>query len=222
MLVPDGYTLVVGGSPIEVPSSLLNVLCGSADDVIAVDAGADKLMTAKIAIDCLVGDFDSISREALEYAFSCDPDIEKVPSRKDYTDMTLALRVASRRESHDVILTGVTGGRLDHTLAVLGSCDEAYSLSPLIVDASETVCFLSYRGPRSSVRLSDLGLRPDDEFSVLTLRDGSRVDITGVRYPVQDHELSVLGGLGISNVMESDNACVSCGRGSALVVVSGM
>lgn len=70
------------------------------------------------------------------------------------------------------------------------------------------------------MRLAELGLEPGHTFSVLSACEGTCVSETGVRYPLCEHNIEVFSGLGVSNVMESADAVVTCHSGALLVMVS--
>ena len=81
---------------------------------IGVDRGALHLLDVGIVPNEAVGDFDSVSEE--EFCRIQD-DVERIDSfrsEKDETDTELAMARALAYHPKEVIITGVTGGRLDH------------------------------------------------------------------------------------------------------------
>lgn len=74
-------------------------------------------LSNRICPDVIVGDFDSVSSEALEY-FKTILDIEwKVLNPvKDDTDTESAIRLAIEQGAERITLLGATGTRLDHVL----------------------------------------------------------------------------------------------------------
>lgn len=88
---------------------------------IGADRGAYHLLARGITPAHIVGDFDSVTDE--EWAFVCQhvQQVERVRAEKDETDTDLALSRALQLAPTEVILTGVTGGRLDHYEAALRS-----------------------------------------------------------------------------------------------------
>ncbi|WP_144526415.1 thiamine diphosphokinase, partial [Bacillus pumilus] len=82
------------------------------------DRGALFLIENNYKPDLAVGDFDSISpadllkvRSGSKQLIDCDP------IDKDLTDTELALDLAIKEQPDIILLMGVTGSRLDHTLA---------------------------------------------------------------------------------------------------------
>ena len=76
---------------------------------ICADGGYDHAKKQGIVPDILLGDLDSISERA---------DIKTLvfPTEKNETDSEIALLYAIEKGYKDIVLTGVTGTRLDHTL----------------------------------------------------------------------------------------------------------
>ena len=59
--------------------------------MLACDAGCGICMQAGVRIDLVVGDFDSVTDEALDYARACGAEFLTFPADKDETDLELAL-----------------------------------------------------------------------------------------------------------------------------------
>lgn len=88
---------------------------------IGADRGAYHLLQRGIVPAHIVGDFDSVTDEEWQLVASHVPQIERVRAEKDETDTDLALLKALELTPSKVVLTGVTGGRLDHYEAALRS-----------------------------------------------------------------------------------------------------
>ncbi|ANU27939.1 thiamine diphosphokinase [Planococcus versutus] len=86
---------------------------------IGVDSGTLALLERSIRPVAAVGDFDSVTAEEYEQIRSVFPDLARSPSVKDQSDTELGLEMAMSYEPKQVILAGVTGGRLDHYMSVL-------------------------------------------------------------------------------------------------------
>ena len=92
-----------------------------ADRWIGVDRGAYHLLEQGIVPDAIVGDFDSVTEEEYASISGAVAHVETFQSEKDETDTELALERALAFQPEAVLLTGVTGGRLDHYEAALRS-----------------------------------------------------------------------------------------------------
>jgi thiamine pyrophosphokinase len=81
---------------------------------IGVDRGALHLLNVGIVPSEAVGDFDSVSEEEFSRIQEAVEQIDSFKSEKDETDTELAVARAIAYHPKEVIMTGVTGGRLDH------------------------------------------------------------------------------------------------------------
>ncbi|WP_033543699.1 thiamine diphosphokinase [Planococcus sp. CAU13] len=86
---------------------------------IGVDAGTVELLERGIRPAAAIGDFDSVSAGQFERIKRIFPDLEPAAAEKDETDTELALAEALTHQPETVIITGVTGGRLDHYMSAL-------------------------------------------------------------------------------------------------------
>ena len=87
------------------------------DILIGVDSGLNYLYRLNILPDILLGDFDSISEEALAFYKGKNIITKAYPSEKNLTDTHLAIETALEYAADHIILLAATGSRLDHTLA---------------------------------------------------------------------------------------------------------
>lgn len=133
---------ICSGGPIqEVAFSL------TADIWIGVDRGALYLIEHGIHPDRIVGDFDSVTTAEFARISETVDQIEQFQAEKDETDTDLALHVALTYKPAEIILTGVTGGRLDHYEAALRSVYLLQRQYPdivfKIINPHNTIRFLS-------------------------------------------------------------------------------
>ena len=70
-------------------------ILSSADRIICADGGANYAQLLGIIPHCIIGDLDSISTEARNYYAGQGVSFQQYPSRKDYTDLQLALQAAA-------------------------------------------------------------------------------------------------------------------------------
>ena len=108
----DAVTLVGGG---PVTRRDLTLAMARAPVVVAADGGADQVLAAGVMPAAVIGDFDSIS-EAARAAIS--PDRQFPIAEQATTDFDKVLRSV---EAPFVLALGVTGARVDHSLAVLNA-----------------------------------------------------------------------------------------------------
>lgn len=208
--------LVVGGSPERPSPQLLRALALQADLVVACDSGADACRAAGVAVDALVGDDDSVTPAGLAYARSTARDELAYPMDKDEVDLALAVEWARRLDPAplDVTFTGVSGGRADHALVVLGVAARAADLAPAIEEDGASMRVLSPAGePRWRLSPGDAGRT----LSVVALLGPAVVSESGMRWGLDHARLEPLSDLGVSNVVESEGASVEVHEGVALV-----
>ncbi|HWI54321.1 MAG TPA: thiamine diphosphokinase, partial [Desulfobacteria bacterium] len=88
------------------------------DFLIGADRGGLFLVENNLQPDFVIGDFDSLtSEELLLVRENCTGIISCDPVNKDYTDTEMAFNWALQKKPSEIVLLGVTGTRLDHTLA---------------------------------------------------------------------------------------------------------
>lgn len=110
------YAVVCAGGP-EVAE--LTGFCKNETIFIGADRGAFHLLQKGIIPEEAIGDFDSVSKEEYKIIRESVHVVDRFRSEKDETDTELAVERALNYKPQFVILTGVTGGRLDHTEAAL-------------------------------------------------------------------------------------------------------
>ena len=214
--------LVVSGSPCGVSAGLLRDLAARSERVVAVDSGVRWVLDAGLVPDLLIGDMDSAPADLLA---RCDglgvPRVQVDPVEKDETDLELALAHVRGEGARRVAATNTLGGRIDHELAAMG----AFARCGLDVRCYEDSCTAGFLcdGPDAGampreLRPAELGVAAGEEFSVVALWGSARVTQSGVRYPQDGFEVGPLSGLGISNVLESEDALVSVADGRIAVI----
>lgn len=153
----------------------------------AVDSGVDTCFETGIRPDRLVGDGDSASPEAWQWAEDSGADISKLNRDKDLTDFQIALDLLSEKDEmkkKSLFITGGFGGRFDHLWATLISflnCGK--NISPIgMADEIEGIIFL--HGPE---KLKIDFKRSPGAISLIPFTDESRgVTIKGVMWPLED------------------------------------
>ena len=158
--------------------------------------------------DLIIGDFDSHEKP------ETDRETIVLPVKKDDTDTVYAAKEALRRGFDDFLLVGVSGGRLDHTLANLQNAANAAAqgMSVTILDEKSEITFLT----RGMLRLKK---RPGWGLSVFSLSDTSTgVCLRGVKYELENAVLDNRFPLGVSNEFDAPEAEIAVGQGILLVM----
>jgi thiamine pyrophosphokinase len=86
--------------------------------IICADGGANSAKKLGVIPDFIIGDLDSISLSTLKY-FKNKSTIIQIKRQND-TDVEKCLKFAIKQKFDEVVLLGVTGDRLDHTICNLG------------------------------------------------------------------------------------------------------
>jgi len=177
------------------------------DLVIAADGGYACLRKAGIRPDLVIGDFDSLG------SAPCEAQVITLPTVKDVTDTWAAIECGIERGYEEFHLYGCTGGRAEHTLANI-----------------QTAASLAGRGMRCLIfgkeqiitAISGSITFPADcrgFVSVFSHTDRcSGVSLKGLKYELEDAELTNLFPLGVSNEFVGKEAAITIGSGIAVVV----
>ncbi|MCL1891093.1 MAG: thiamine diphosphokinase [Coriobacteriia bacterium] len=203
-------------------------LAANAAFCLATDSGADLTHAAGVSINYLMGDFDSISEQALAAYRASDCEIISVNPHKDETDLELALNFIASHftlSTLPLVVTNVLGGRIDHELAALGALSAAAHLKPLVIDSAATVVFLNEQNPE--LKFSDLDVLPDADtlVSVLALGGEAVVSEVGLTWELDHARLRPLDPRGVSNVFnatKNPDAYIRVFEGSVAVFVLGL
>ena len=112
------YAIVCAGGPV---TEILELTAFNHDETVFIgaDRGAFHLLEKGIIPQEAVGDFDTVSRSEYEKIKKTVDRVSHFRSEKNETDTELAVERALSYRPERVILTGVTGGRLDHSESAL-------------------------------------------------------------------------------------------------------
>lgn len=187
-----------------------------ADLIVAADGGTLALERWGIVPHAIVGDLDSLGMErALEYG---GRGVTVVPfsADKDESDLELAIAFATEAKADDIVLLGVFGGaRFDHELAntLLLAAGDHRGRRLRAVHGDTTVRALHGGG---TLRL--VGAAGDLVTLLAVSGDAEGVRTHRLRYPLSGETLPFGAARGLSNVVVSEDASVSCERGVLLVI----
>ncbi|CUH95964.1 hypothetical protein P22_2052 [Propionispora sp. 2/2-37] len=178
--------LVAGGRP---PAKEWLLQAASRFSVWCADRGLDVCRESNVIPERLIGDGDSARSEAIEWARKQGIPADLYPPEKDLTDLQLALQtIGAEYKQAAVVITGVWGGRFDHTFSNIFSlkgCDVYGIQRCCAVDETEALILLK---GADSLRLA-AAVRPD-VISLLPLSaECSGVTIDGVRWPLNNVSL---------------------------------
>ncbi len=173
---------------------------------IAADGGIDRLSAAGIVPDVFLGDLDSSAAA---------PDgVESVilPTEKDDTDTVAAVKLGFDRGYKDfLILGGLGGGRLSHTVANLQLLSYVKARGGRAVLRSGGVSATSLAAGESAT-VSCKGY-----FSLFAAGDAAVVSVSGARFSGENIALTHSFPIGVSNET-ADTASVAVKSGEAYLI----
>lgn len=200
---------VVGAGEIADYPAVASLL---ADDafVVCADGGLAHCQGLGVTPRLLVGDFDSLGGGEIPAGLeriALSPD-------KNYTDSWHAAQESLDRGHRRLLLTGMLGGRLDHTLAnlqLLAGC-AAQGADALLTDG--VVQALAHVGPGELL----VPRRADCYFSLLALEQCRGVTIYGGKYPLDDYDLGCADPRAVSNEFAGGDVRVVKASGTLIVL----
>ncbi|MDI6712588.1 MAG: thiamine diphosphokinase [Anaerosomatales bacterium] len=209
------HALIVGAAPVPDSERFYRDLIERFDVVVACDAAAEWCLHLGCVPTWAVGDFDSALPGAEERLAAAGVEIAVHPRDKDFTDLDLAASHAVSIGAASLTFTAAYSGRLDHTLAAIGTVRRHADLAPAILEPAFTAWLLSDRG-RPSLAF-DAG--PGAAFSVVALDPVRGLAVRGGRYAAEDLDLDPLSSRAISNVSLGSRIEVEIRSGCALVML---
>ena len=176
--------------------------------VIAADKGLDYAVSAGITPDLAVGDFDSAEKRV-----PSGTELVKFPPEKDDTDAMIAAKTALQRGFTRMKFLCALGGRLDHTLANLQMIFrlKRRGIAAELLGDSVRAFFLENE--------SRLIPKFKGYLSVFAYEQTALLSEIGVKYPLQNHQITNDFPLGVSNEITADAAEITVHSGAVLVVL---
>ena len=210
--------LIISGGEIQDSFVLDLVKTGGYEVIMAADAGMEALYRIKIQPDIIVGDFDSVDADILEYYRQQEQiDICALNPEKDDTDTEFAIREAIRRGADEITVIGGTGTRLDH---VLGNI-------MLLGIGLENGVDIQLLDPNNRIRMIDKPLTIDKKeqygkyVSLIPYSEQvSNVTLKGFKYSLDNYTMGGFNSLGVSNEIVEPEASIDLSAGQLLVVES--
>ena len=184
--------------------------------IIGVDKGLEFLYKHEIKPDYIVGDFDSVSRELVDYyREELNVPVREFNPVKDASDTEIALRLCLGLNRKAIWILGGTGNRIDHLWANVQCLQIA-------LDAGADARIID---SHNQIRLLDHGITLKKEeafgpyFSVFPLEiPVDEFNIRGAKYPLKNHILKPYGSLCVSNEFLEDTVEISFAFGVVILM----
>ena len=183
--------------------------------IVCADGGARHLRTLNILPHIMIGDFDSIDPGDKQFFEKKQIKTLVFPSRKEQTDAELAVDWAIENKATDITLLGVTGTRLDHTLANIFLLKKLarYQVPARIINEKNELHMV--------MDFIEISGRPGDVLSILPItKQVTGITLKGLEYPLVNATLEMGSSLGISNYFKRTMASVSVKKGILIVTKS--
>ncbi|WP_110932717.1 thiamine diphosphokinase [Paenibacillus bouchesdurhonensis] len=186
------------------------------DLIIGADRGALFLVEHGIHPHISVGDFDSITQNELDKVKSVSGEIITCdPVNKDLTDTELAYVIAMDHQATEIVMMGVTGTRLDHTLANIQIMLRGlqHQIQSAIYDTHN---YITLTGSDSIIQ--------ERGFTYVSLvpltPEVTGICLTGFKYPLENATLRMGQSLGISNQLAEQEGTIRIESGLLLIIQS--
>ena len=181
--------------------------------VIACDGGLDHCRAHNIKPDRILGDFDSVSPDTLEFYKNNEKTV--YPKKKDMTDLELGIRLAIELGADEMMITGaLSSSRFDHSLcniSLLLICLEK-GIKAEIINEKNRIFLLK---DKCTLKKSD------SYVSFLSVTPVTRgLTLKGFEYPLENYELAQGTSFCVSNSIIDEFAEVFVDSGILAVIMS--
>lgn len=181
--------------------------------IICADGAAKYLMKLNIYPNILVGDLDSINKDAFRWIENGGVKVQRFPVKKDMTDTELAVEFALEQSPSTITIVGAIGSRMDHSL---GNIMLLYKIHKMGIKANII-------NEINHITITDSTLNVEGKIgqtiSVIPISgDVKGVTLEGLEYPLTNHDIDMGSSLGISNRFIKDRATISVKEGTVLVI----
>lgn len=205
----DSLLLVGGGTP-PAQNWLKEVAYNK--ELWCIDHGVDCCYQAGLVPKHLIGDGDSASSEAWQWAQAHGAQIAKFPPEKDDTDTQLTLHMAEK-EHKFVILTAALGGRFDHAYSTVFSFGVS-QLRGCIADNRECIFFL-HTGEKLNLTFA----QTPKALSILPITPEVSITFKGVKWELEKAQITLNKPYAISNETLNNTAEITLHNGTAGIYI---
>lgn len=179
------------------------------DLVVCADGAFDSARFALSRVDCVVGDFDSLSFQPQ------DVQTIKLSPQKNFTDGEIALEFMLEKGVTDVEIYWGDGLRIDHFLGNLTLLTRAMnaSVSAKMVTQNERIFLCRGNCQFKEVLGKTISLFPFSDFVHI-------ISSSGLQYQTEDLTLTHASARGISNVAIDDVVKINFDKGDCLLIIN--
>ncbi len=208
--------MIISGGTIDDTFVLQMLNEVQAEYVIGVDKGLECLYRNQVLPTHIVGDFDSVKPELVEfYEKQTQVPIRKFKPEKDASDTEIALHLAIELGAEKVWIFGGTGSRLDHVMANIQILKIAlgHGIKAYLQDTNNRISLAE-----KEVKLC----RKDsfgDYFSVFPFGGiVEDISIEGAKYPLSHYKLCPNSSMCVSNELQEDEVKITFTTGTVILM----
>ncbi len=185
------------------------------DLIIAADGGANKCQLLHIDPHIIIGDLDSISPTLIEKYSAAGIEIIQYPTRKDATDLELAIDLAMTRGAEEIVLFGVLGGRWDMSLSnIMLAASKKYN--SMVISLLNVQCRIHIIHGKTTLQLK--GYTGQITSLIAISADTEGVTISGFEYPLENAILPFGSSIGVSNLLKETDGSITLKHGTLLCI----
>ena len=177
--------------------------------IICADGGANSAKKLGIVPDFIIGDLDSAETKTLKF-FQGKSKIIQIRRQND-TDVEKCLKFAIGKGFKEVILLGVTGDRLDHTICNLGIIIKFFNKIKMLLVAENS--FLIPINSETTIK-SKIG----ETISLYAFNALTRITSSGLKYKLIETQLPFGVRESTSNVSTSSQVKLKVKNGIVFVI----
>ncbi|WP_407268003.1 thiamine diphosphokinase [Radiobacillus sp. PE A8.2] len=210
------YVAIVGGGP----KDLIPDLHQYKDKVscwIGSDRGVLHIIEQGVTPDVAIGDFDSVSAVEKALIKKNSRIYQEFPAEKDETDLELAVIKAIEQKADKLLLFGVTGGRIDHSMAAIQLLYRLLqqSIKGIIVDKGNWMELVQ----AGEYELTNESSYPHISFIPFS-KEVTQLSLEGFFYPLNNTTVTWGSTLCVSNKLIREKGTFSFNEGILIVIKS--
>lgn len=177
--------------------------------IICADGGADTAKRLGITPDYIIGDFDSVKDETLQF-FRNKSAIIRIKRQND-TDVEKCLKFAIKKNYKEAVLLGAIGDRLDHSFCNMGIVIKFFDKIKVRIISDKSI-LTPYTG---TVTLNTV---QDETISLYGFDEKTKITSAGLKYPLKKTSLPFGQRESTSNVSIKDKVKLKIKGGIIFVI----
>ena len=162
----------------------------------------------------MIGDFDSLENNDIEELELNGVQVIRHPSRKDFTDLELAVNHAVELGVQEIVIVAALGARWDQTIANILLPTLLPSVRIKLLDGHQEIQYIS------SGESAEIDGQQGDTVSLIPLAgDVTGITTEGLEYPLDDAVLYFGSTRGVSNELMGETGRIFVGSGTLLCIL---